>query len=358
MKNIFWLGLLMIILTSCGDDPSETTNDFDRTDLLINLSDNIILPSLNSFKTSATILHNDAITFKANPDLANLENLRTSFRNAYLKWQEANIFEFGPAETIALGANINTFPTNVNFIDSFTNDGIYNLDAINNTIAKGLPAVDYLLFGSAASDQEIVELFSMGDDSENYKKLLSDYTEDILAKIETLYTEWINGYDITFKNNKTNENGSSISIFVNAYILHFESKFRTFKIGLPVGAFSIEGESFPEVSEAYYSGISTDLIKANFEQLKKVYLGGNGQGLDDHLIGVNATELNTTIINQLAIIETNLEKLSESFAQQVANDRATILEVYTEIQRIITLLKADMASALSIQISFSDQDGD
>ena len=139
---------------------------------------------------------------------------------------------------------------------------------------------------------------------------------------------------------------------------HFENKFRTLKIGLPAGVFSIEEQSFPEEAEAYYSGISTALIKANFDQLEKTYLGATGVGIDDHLIGVDAASVNTEIKDQLNEIRSKLNLLTDPLSEQVVNDRPTVITVYNEIQKLVPTLKADMFSALSIQITYSDTDGD
>lgn len=358
MKNILFASILLTLLYGCDENPTTTDGDFDRTALLINLSDNIILPALNGFKTSANLITNDVATFIANPNENNLGMLRNTFENAYLKWQEATIFEIGPAENIAYRANVNTYPADVNNITSLILAGNYNLDAISNYDSKGLPALDYLLYGSGNSDSEIIALFSTDPNKEKYKQFLSDIAADILAKTNFVYNEWIGGYDQTFKSNKGNNIGSSVSIFTNAYMQHYENKFRTLKIGLPAGVFSIEQQSFPQLSEAYYSGISTSLIKANFNQLEKTYLGNNGVGIDDHLIGVDAEDVNSEIIAQLDVIKNKLNLLTDPFSEQVVNDRAKVIEAYNEIQRLIPTLKADMFSALSIQITYSDTDGD
>ncbi|MEZ5004533.1 MAG: imelysin family protein [Chitinophagales bacterium] len=358
MRNLLFTAIILLLITSCDDGTPDTTTDFDRTDLLINLSDNIILPALNGFKTSATLVTNQVTTFNTTPDQTNLTALRNAFEEAYLKWQAAAIYEIGPADNIAYHANINTFPADADHINSLIQAGSYNLDAINNYDAKGLAALDYLLYGLGASDNDIIAFFSTDPDKEKYKQFLSDVANDILAKTNFVYDAWIGGYDVTFKSNKGNNIGSSVSILTNAFMQHFENKFRTLKIGLPAGVFSIEEQSFPEEAEAYYSGISTALIKANFDQLEKTYLGATGVGIDDHLIGVDAASINTEIKDQLNEIRSKLNLLTDPLSEQVVNDRPTVITVYNEIQKLVPTLKADMFSALSIQITYSDTDGD
>ena len=48
------------------------------------------------------------------------------------------------------------------------------------------------------------------------------------------------------------------------------------------------------------------------------------------------------------------DPLSESFI----NDGVKVEDAYKEIQKLLTLLKTDVSSALGVQISFMDNDGD
>jgi len=290
MKKLLYLLIIGLAFSACNDDGGGTTDDFDRTDLLINLADGFIFPALNDFQSRITTLDNAVSDFNSSPNTSTLNQLKTSFQSAYLSFQNVNIFEFGPAENISFRANVNTYPTDVVNITALINSGSYNLDAIANFDSKGLPAIDYILYGLANSDDDLIDLFTNSVDKEKYKQFLADISDDLLQKSNTVLSAWTNGYQNEFKNNKTNDVGSSISIFVNAYIQHYENRFRTLKIGFPAGVFSLEEFSFPELCEGFYAESSVMLIKANFSQLEKLYYGNsnngiNSVGLQEYLIG-------------------------------------------------------------------------
>lgn len=363
MKQLIILLAIVFTFTRCGEDGTDNPSDFDRTELLINLADGFIYPALNNFESNVVNLKSAVTTFNTTPNQTNLDLLRASFQTTYQSWQYVNIFEFGPAENIAFRGNVNTYPTDKDNIANLISSGSYNLDAISNFDSKGLPAIDYILYGIADSDTEIIALFDTNADKEKYKQFFADIAEDLVQKTKTVVTAWTNGYQSDFKNNKTNDIGSSISLFINAYINHFESRFRTLKIGLPAGVFSIEEMSFPEECEGLYSGVSKTLILENFNQIEKLYYGNsdnqiNSIGLDDYLIGVNASDVDETIKSRIAAINVALGDLTNPLSEQVVNDRETVLAVYAKIQVLVTSLKADMASALSIQITYTDTDGD
>jgi predicted lipoprotein len=363
MKKLFFFLTVLFTISACSDNGGETTDDFDRTDLLINLADGFIFPALNDFQTRITALDNAVADFNTDPSSTTLNQLRTTFESAYLSFQNVNMFEFGPAENISFRANVNTYPADITNIATLISSGSYNLDAISNFDSKGLPAFDYILFGLTNSDNELIDLFSTDIDKEKYKQFLADIAADLLNKANAVLSAWTDGYQTEFKNNKTNDVGSSISVFVNAYIQHYENRFRTLKIGLPVGVFSIEGFSFPELCEGLYAENSVALIQENFNQLEQLYYGNsdngiNTVGIQEYLIGVDAGEVDEVIQTKLNAIKTALNNLTNPLSEQVVSDRTTVVGVYNEIQKLVPTLKADMASALSIQITYTDTDGD
>jgi hypothetical protein len=50
--------------------------------------------------------------------------------------------------------------------------------------------------------------------------------------------------------------------------------------------------------------------------------------------------------------------LSSDLRQQVQTNNQLMIDTYTEMQKIIRMLKVDMTSAMSITITYTDNDGD
>ena len=53
-----------------------------------------------------------------------------------------------------------------------------------------------------------------------------------------------------------------------------------------------------------------------------------------------------------------IDALKPNFYQEVVDNNVAMKAVYTELQKAIRMLKVDMTSAMSITITYTDNDGD
>ncbi|MBX9852372.1 MAG: hypothetical protein K2X86_11525 [Cytophagaceae bacterium] len=140
---------------------------------------------------------------------------------------------------------------------------------------------------------------------------------------------------------------------------------KNFRIGIPLGKQS-GGVTYPEKVEAYYSGISVELAELHIQAIENLYLGrssaGNGIGFDDYLdqmeAGYNGGSLNAAIKNQFTATLSKFALLTDPLSADIVNNPAVVDAAYLELQKTIVLTKTDMASALSILITYVDNDGD
>ena len=109
------------------EDNSCEYQDFDKGNLLINLADNYIIPSLNNFKDKIVALDNQVDEFNLNTNNNNLNNLRAIWEEALLSWQDAAFLDFGPSEYILLRSQTNTFPVDTTELKTTISDGSWNL---------------------------------------------------------------------------------------------------------------------------------------------------------------------------------------------------------------------------------------
>ena len=80
------------------NDNSCQYQDFDKFDLLTNLTNNYILPSIESYKNKVTLLKTSTDLFILSPNIINLNNLRSSWEETHLNWQDIAFLDFGPSE--------------------------------------------------------------------------------------------------------------------------------------------------------------------------------------------------------------------------------------------------------------------
>ena len=162
-KYFSYLVFLVFFILSCGgsgdsDDNSEVseTAAYDRAEMLKHWADNIIVPSYNSFFSNLNILDNKTKTFIASPNQSNLNDLRVAWLNSYKSWQHVEMFDIGKAEEIYYKSKMNIYPVDKAWLENSVSTGTYDLDNANSYSSQGMPAIDYLLNGVAATDNDII----------------------------------------------------------------------------------------------------------------------------------------------------------------------------------------------------------
>lgn len=362
-NKIICLSLFIgIIFTSCKDDSSLTKNvNFDRVGLLTHYANNIIPQNYENLNDAVIKLDSNWAAFKSNESEGNLSELKLSFIQVYKAWQACSIYELGPAEQVLLRANINTFPCDTFQIGSNIRSQNYNLGSASNLDAKGLPALDYLFFIKNINSEAIAFL------SDSKIQLYIDaLLSDLKDKVSFVNNAWHTGnYGAQFISKDGVDVGSSLGLLVNQLNFDYEI-IKNPKIGIPLGKKSM-GAILPEMTEAYYSGISKELILLNIESTYKNFNGIdvnniNGIGLDDYLNAVdaqhNGTSLSVKINDQLNSAKNKVNNLPSILSDAITANPTIVEEAYNEIQKAIIYMKTDMPSALGIMITYQDNDGD
>lgn len=355
--------LISLLFAACGKNTSsEDQTDFDRSEMLSNYGNNIILPVFEDMQTVANELETTAENFKTERTAEQLETLQSTLKDARLAWQDVSPFQFGPAESILLRTSVNTYPSDTDKIDENISSGEYSIGSIDNQDAAGLPALGYLLHGVGNSTEEILAMYTSDTEAENRMNYLLDNISFIKKQVNTATNDWQTSggdYISTFlsEDNSGTDVGSSLGMLINSYILHYERFVRDGKIGIPAGV-SSAGVKRPTSTEAYYGGYSLELAIANLEQIERIFTGGNAKGLDDNLEALGAGDLADEIQTQLDEAQSALQQLNDPLSQQIENNNEPVLTSFEELQELVSLLKADMTSVLGITITYQDNDGD
>lgn len=373
-KLRFVIVFAIIVLMSCGgsnNEPSPADNGKDRQVILTHWVDHIVLPSYDKFKVKFDVMKSEAEVFKQSPSVSALTEFRSAWVDAYLEWQKVELFEFGPADQTTLRNFFNIYPTDVAGIGTNINDPSVNLNLPASYARQGFPALDYLINGVGATDDQIVLFYT--DANEGAKR--TAYLARIVDRMNTLINSVISGwssYRETFITKTGLDIGSSFGLVTNAYVLYYERYIRSGKIGIPSGATIATGGSVnPEKVEAYYKkDISLSLAKvahtaaSDFLNGRNVITGVEGPSFKSYLDAIGSkdatsgTSLSDIINQQFSKVSDKLNALGNNFSQQVQNENQPMLDTYAEMQRLVRLLKVDMTSAMSITITYTDNDGD
>lgn len=367
--------LIFITLLSCGggNDPEpDPGTDLDRTPMLINWVDNIIIPSYDNFNVKLTAFTDASNAFTNNPTTETLGAFRSAWVEAYVQWQKTELVEVGPGETHAIRNFINIYPADVAGITANFDNPTANLAVPAAYPRQGFPAFDFLINGIADTDAAIIELYTTDANAAKRIAYVKRITERMDSLIATVIAEWKGGYRETFISKTGLDIGTPTSSMVNNYVLHYERYIRTGKVGIPSGALtSSGGTKYPDKVEAYYKGdLSATLAKTahqaaiDFFNGRNVNTGAEGPSFKTYLDALGAkdatsgTSLSTLINTQFAAAKAKLELLDDDFSFQVQNNNQEMLDAFTEMQKAVRMLKVDMTSAMSITITYTDNDGD
>ncbi|WP_255518183.1 imelysin family protein [Fulvivirga sp. M361] len=366
-RIVFGLTLVMGAWACSSDDsPGSGSDGFDRSALLINWADNIIIPAYEAYAASLAKLTTAENQFTINLSVQNLEELRTAWLEAYIAWQHVSMFEIGKAEELTLRDFTNIFPANAAEIESSISSGVppFNLELPSSRDEQGFPALDYLLFGIADNDEDIVDQFRQ---DAKYGIYLSQVVTRLNSLTNEVLDDWKDEFRDEFVENNGSTAGSSVNKLVNDYMFYYEKALRAGKIGIPAGVFSTSPLS-DRVEGLYSKKYSKVLFEAALQATIDFFNGkhfdgaGTGPGLNTYLAFLNTiTEgenLATAINSQFTKAQSTSGLLKDSFFDEVETNNTAMLGAYNELQAVVPLMKVDMFTALNIRVDFVDADGD
>lgn len=366
MKKVFALLILAVIAFSCSSGDNEDVNnnqDYDRTAILTNWADNIIIPAYQNYNEKVSELYTKTIAFTESPNETDLNELRSAWLDAYEAYQYVAMYDFGKASILYLKQSANTYPTDVNGIEANIASGNYNLETQAQFSRQGFPAIDYLING-LGDDAQTVEYYNNAA-AGNYLNAITAQLKNISGQVTN---DWNGGYRNTYINNNGTSVTSSVNITTNNFVKNLEKDIRSGKVGIPSGIFS-NGTTYPDKVEAYYKNdVSKRLFNAGIKAQQDFFNGkafnssATGASLKSALDAVgavrNGENLSTIINNQFTTIFTTGNLLNESFSEQITTDNSKMIGVYDAIQQDVIYIKLDMMQALNVTIDYVDGDGD
>ena len=275
------------------------------------------------------------------------------------------MFDIGVAEEIYFKNRMNIFPANVEKIENNISNLEFNLDDSDNFASQGFTALDYLLFGIAQDDDDIITKYS--DSSQNYDSYMVAITSKMIELTISVKSEWEGSYRDSFVVSTENTATSSINIMLNNFVFYFEKGYRANKFGIPAGVFS--GGPLTDRIEAYNGEIYSQILALEATTAIENFFNGiaygdpNSTGLSiknylDFIESDVSDKLSARINNQLQTGKNKINELNANFKNQIEDNNNEMLLTYDAIQRTVTLLKVDMLQKLNVSVDYADADGD
>ncbi len=344
--------------------------DKNREELLRYTADSVIIPAYDQFKGSFDAMLAASIQFNAQPSLATLQQFRATWATAYTDWQRVELFDVGPAEAHSIRFYFNIYPANVASITKNFANPTADLELPASYPNQGFPALDYLLNGIDTTDEAIIATYTTAPDAAAKLAYINRITTRMNELLLKVVGDWkATGRDAFIANTGT-AIGSSLSSLINGYIMHYERYIRSGKFGIPSGAL-LAGTEAPEKVEAFYKkDLSLTLAKAAHQAAIDLFNGKNtlnstqSYSFKTYLDALGAKDatsgkmLSAIINEQFEVCNGQLNTLNANLYQEVLTNNQAMKTTFTTLQKTVRLLKVDMSSAMSITITFTDNDGD
>ena len=361
-----------LLIISCSSDSDEEQNqvpEFDRSTILKNYAENIIIPRYDDFQLSLANLKSSVDSYVASPLLSTFDKMHDDWFTAYKKWQHIEMFNIGKAEEIMFFNTVNTYPIDELRIVENIISMKYDLSSSNDWSSQGLSGVDYMIHGIDDSKEKVIQKYiddsKYGDYLKNLLTIMSSNTDEIVQDWKT--------YKDSFIQSSGNSNSSSLNMITNDFVYYFEKGLRANKIGIPAGVYS-GGNALADRVEAYYSSknsfedVSKDLAKEALLASENLFLGKSSTGVSgaslktylDYIYNadVNKENLSPIITSNFQKAKDALESLDSNFIDQINSDKVKMLNAFDKLQAIVVNMKTNMLSLLSIQVDYIDADGD
>jgi predicted lipoprotein len=361
-RNIAMGLLVSVVLVSCDDgddDENIPGSNFNRKSMLESVGTNLIIPNFESLQSSVTALSEAAIEFTENTNEENLITMRSAWKEAVIDHQHCSAFGFGPGELLlgSYASVLGVFPVSEEKIEANVINPNFDLPNSFDRDVRGFYAVEYLIFGNGQTDAEIVAGFD-----QNRKDYLLLIINELKFSFDAIVDDWNESYLQSFINNDGTSAGSSISLYYNAFIKDYEN-IKNFKVELPAGLSAGQPAADGSLVEAYYSGISSELIAEHFENSKNIWFGRSRSGME--LIGFE--EYLESVIGGPTLVQSTTEAIFEidaaiadlpegSLSENISSEEVETLR--NELQSNTSNFKSSMSSLLGISITFNSGDGD
>jgi uncharacterized protein len=345
---------------ACGELPM-TEAEFSR-ERLRSASADCALWKYCAFRETARALETAVNAYEESPDESTRAVARAAWLDAMDRWSEAELFQFGPAASVAMSAGKDMYQ------GKGLRDRIYAWPATaqcrveEQVLAKprsldgvlisgrGLYAVEYALFSPAdasacaASSDSASDWKALSQDERTQLKASYARTvaADVRAQSEALYDAWSPDAG-NFKDEFVRATGypdeqTALNVLAWA-LIYVEKEVKDWKLGIPAGYTLMSPVSGPE---APFAHVGTQNIRANLRGFRALFQGcgeaGGGLGFDDWLRAAGHAELAEQMLEALAGAEAEIAKLKP--LNEATKDE--VGAAYQGIRKLTDLLKSDL----------------
>lgn len=351
-----WLLALCLVNPSFADSTATLSTAKDEV-FIQQLVTKGIQPLYRDLEQASLQLTQASTEFCKEVSSDNLTNLREAWGTTLLAWQRTDSLLFGPAVAEQLDFQINfTSPKKQVIKGLLASEQPLTTEAVAaaGVGAQGLSSLEYILFERTQPPEQLLAGFneSAGKIRCSYLQAVSSLLEQNIKK---LTTAWTKPDAVNFFTN----NQEAVDLLIGKAYQSLE-RINLKKLTQPLGLLDANKLSHPYDLEAWRSGYSFKIIKANIEGLRHVFVEGGFLAWIDKNFPSEATKTAVAAfekqLNELVQI-----KLPEGDPFTLVEQQHTSTELNELLQRTYGLemgIKRQLAVLAKAQLGFNDNDGD
>ena len=203
-KSLLAATLSAIILSACGGSSSskavietpvvDTGFSFTATEMITNLTNDVIVNGYLSLSTKADNFHLAALTLINNPTEENLAAAQQTWRDVRIPWEQGEAHIFGPVDALSIDPHLDTWPLNTSDLQALlASQSGFTAEQVKlfNDDVQGFHTMEFLLFGDGVADNEknISEMTALE------REYLSATAEVFTEYAKSLADAWTVSYD-------------------------------------------------------------------------------------------------------------------------------------------------------------------
>lgn len=318
-----------------------------------------------AFRETARALESAVEAWESSPSASTRTAARAAWLDAMDRWSEAELFQFGPAASVAESAGkdmyqgkglrdrIYAWPTTAQCrVEEQVLAKPRSLDGVLIS-GRGLFALEYALFSASdasactASSETAKRWNALSADERSERKASYARTvaTDVRTQAENLLEAWSpdggNFQDKFVRAQGYPDEQTALNVLAWA-LIYVEKEVKDWKLGIPAGYTLTSPVSTPESPFAH---TGTANMQANLRGFRALFHGcgeaGEGLGFDDWLRAARHAELADEMLDALTGAEAALAKLGP--LHEASKDELDV--AYQAMRKLTDLLKSDLFGA-------------
>lgn len=352
---------------ACSSSPASSSSSMDAKPVLVDLTNNVILPSYRALDTQVDALRGAATELQASPSEASLAKTQDAWRAARKAWEQVEAFRFGPVESNRITAAMNYWPAGTDAITKVLNDTTpitaESFEALGAN-AKGFLAIEFLLFDNQGGSSAVLTALTTAPGGDRRLTYVKTAAENMKKRTAELVTAWDpSGGDfakeLTDANDLFPTSKAALDQVYNSATFATDLVTGT-KIGKPYGLQS-GGVPQPDAEETPRSDNSINDMLATLDGVKSVYTGAyasaDGMGLSD-LVRAKNPALDDRMIADIAEANAKISAIPAPFRTAITDHRDAVEAAYQAIRTVKNTMSTEVAGTLGTTLKFNDNDGD